>query len=185
MLGAFLFASPMAQAAPNIGTGDVAGDNDSLLDSAPFELLSSPSLELVKTAFLTSTGAELTTGDSLPAGTQVDFMIFVNNASSIQITDVSIQDILNPLFLYSPGTIRLDNSVGDCGADCDTGEKAAIYAAALLTSPLTDAVGGDAASYAVGPPETIDIGNENVAGNSALNITAQTVQALVFTVTVQ
>jgi len=185
MLGVFLMLGSVAQAAFNTALGDIDGVDADLDNSNAFELLSSPSLELVKTAFLTSTGAELTTGDSLPAGTQVDFMIFVNNASSIQITDVSIQDILNPLFLYSPGTIRLDNSVGDCGLDCDTGEKAAIYAAALLTLPLTDAVGGDAASYAVGPPETIDIGNENVAGNSALNITAQTVQALVFTVTVQ
>ena len=129
MLGVFLILSPVAQAAFNTGTGDVAGVDADLTNSTPFELLSSPTLALVKTAFLTSTGAELTTGDSLPTGTQVDFMIYVNNASSIQITDVSVQDILDPLFLYSPGTIRLDNSVGDCGAACDTAEKAAIYAA--------------------------------------------------------
>ncbi len=186
MLGVLLTLGTVAQAAFNAGTGDVAGVDADLTNSTPFELLSSPTLTLVKTAFLTSTGAELTTGDSLPAGTQVDFMIYVNNASSIQITDVSIQDILDPLFLYSSPSIRLDNSVADCGATCDNTEEAAIYAAASGSGVLTDAAaGGDAVSFAAGPPETIDAGDENVAGNDQLDIAANTVLALVFTVTVQ
>ena len=183
MLGVFLILSPVAQAAFNTGTGDVAGVSGDLVDSAAFELISSPTLALVKTAFLTSTGAELTSGNSLPTGTQVDFMIYVNNASSIQITDVSIQDILDPLFLYSSPSIRLDNSVGDCGATCDDTEEAAIYAAASGSGVLTDAaVGGDAVSFAA---LTVDAGDENVAGNDTLNIAPNTVLALVFTVTVQ
>ena len=183
MLGVLLTLGSVAQAANNIGTGDIA--SVPLADSNTFVLLNSPTMALVKTAFLTSTGAELTSGDTLPTGTQVDFMIYVNNASSIQISDVSIQDILDPLFLYSGGTILVDNSVVDCGADCDTGEKAAIYAAALLTTALTDAPGGDTASYDVGPLETIDVGDENVGANDQLDIAANTVMAVVFTVTVQ
>ena len=183
MLGVFLILSPVAQAEDNTGTGDVAGVSADLIDSNTFALFSSPTLALVKTAFLTSTGAELTSGNSLPTGTQVDFMIYVNNASSIQITDVSIQDILDPLFLYSSPSIRLDNSVIDCGATCDNTEEAAIYAAASGSGVLTDAaVGGDAVSFAA---LTVDAGDENVAGNDTLNIAPNTVLALVFTVTVQ
>ena len=183
MLGVFLILSPVVQAEDNTGTGDVAGVSADLIDSNTFALFSSPTLALVKTAFLTSTGAELTSGNSLPTGTQVDFMIYVNNASSIQITDVSIQDILDPLFLYSSPSIRLDNSVVDCGATCDTAEKAAIYAAASGSGVLTDAaVAGDAVSFAA---LTVDAGDQNVAGNDQLDIAANTVLALVFTVTVQ
>ncbi len=185
MLGVLLTLGSVAQAEDNTGTGDVAGDSAALVDSNTFQLFSTATLTLVKTAFLTSTGAELTSGATLPTGTQVDFMIYVNNTSSIQITDVSIQDVLDPLFAYSSPSIRLDNSVVDCGATCDTAEVAAIYAAAAASSVLTDAIGGDAVSYAVGPPETIDAGNENVPGNSTLNIAPNTVLALVFTVTMQ
>ncbi len=183
MLGVMLILSPVAQAADNTGTGDVAGVPGDLIDSNVFSLLSSPTLTLVKTAFLTSTGAELTSGDTLTAGTQVDFMIYVNNTSSIQITDVSIQDVLDPLFLYSSPSIRLDNSVADCGVTCDTAEKAAIYLAASTSGVLSDAaVAGDAVSFAA---LTVDAGDQNVVGNDTLNIAANTVLALVFTVTVQ
>ena len=182
-LGVMLILSPVAQAADNTGTGDVAGVPGDLIDSNVFSLLSSPTLTLVKTAFLTSTGAELTSGDTLTAGTQVDFMIYVNNTSSIQVTDVSIQDVLDPLFLYSSPSIRLDNSVADCGATCDTVEKAAIYLAASTSGVLSDAaVAGDAVSFAA---LTVDAGDQNVVGNDTLNIAANTVLALVFTVTVQ
>ncbi len=71
----------------------------------------------------------------------------------------------------------------DCGATCDTAEKAAIYAAASGSGVLTDAaVAGDAVSFAA---LTVDAGDQNVAGNDQLDIAANTVLALVFTVTVQ
>ena len=54
MLGVFLISGPVAEAALNTGTGDVAGDTAALIDSNDFELLSTPALGLVKTAFLVS-----------------------------------------------------------------------------------------------------------------------------------
>ena len=87
-LGVFLTLSHVAQAADNTGTGDVAGDPAALVDSNVFQLFSTgAALTLVKTAFLTSDGTPLTSGATLPQGTNVDFMIYVNNSASVTITD--------------------------------------------------------------------------------------------------
>ena len=184
MLGVFLILSPVVQAEDNTGTGDVAGVSADLIDSNTFALFSSPTLALVKTAFLTSTGAELTSGNSLPTGTQVDFMIYVNNKSDLAVLDVTIQDILDPLFLYTAGTIRVDNAVAECALAACTGvEEQAIYDAAILIAPGTDAVlAGDSVSFTAGT--TVDVGNDNQA-NDQQDSAANSVLAVVFTVQVQ
>ena len=131
MLGVLLTLGSVAQAEDNTGTGDVAGDPAALVDSNVFTLLSSgATLTLVKSAFLTSDGSQLTSGATLPQGTLVDFMIYVNNSGSVVINDTSIQDVLDPLFVYQPGTIRVDNSQTCAAAVCIPGEEPAIYAAA-------------------------------------------------------
>ena len=184
MLGVFLILSPVAQAADNQGTGDVASDPAALVDSNIFQLFSTgAALTLVKTAYLNSTGVELTSGDTLPVGTLVDFMIYVNNSGSVAVNDTSIQDVLDPLFLYQAGTIRVDNAVANCAADpCTNLEEAAIYASAILVGASTDAVDApDVASFA---GVTVDVGDENVL-NGPQNVAANSVLAVVFTVQVQ
>ncbi len=181
-LGVLLTLGHVAQAAPNQGTGDVAGVGADLTDSNVFILSSTGSgLVLVKTAFLTSGGAQLTSSDTVPAGTSVDFMIYINNESSVAISDVSIQDVLDAAFTYQTGTIKIDNSVADCAATCDAAEEQAVYAAAILTAALTDGAGDDAASFAA---LTVDAGNSVVGTNARLDVAANTVLALVFTVVV-
>lgn len=166
----------------NIGTGDVAGDTNALANSNVFQLFSTGAgLTLVKTAFMTSDGSPIGSGSTVPQGTFVDFMIYVNNESSVAINDISIQDVLVPLFAYQAGTIRVDNSVADCGASCDAAEEAAIYAAASGAAANTDGVDGDTSSFA---GVTVDAGNEAV-GNGPLNVAANTTLAVVFTVQVQ
>lgn len=182
-LGVVLTLSSVAQAADNQGTGDIAGVGANLTDSNLFALLSSPTLALVKKAFVTSTGLALTTGASLPTGTEVDFMIYLNNESDILVGDVSMQDVLNALFLYKAGTIRIDNATNECTLTaCSLVEEKAIYDAAILTAVLTDAVGADSASIA---GVTIDVGNSVIAGNTQQDAAANKVLALVFTVTMQ
>jgi uncharacterized repeat protein (TIGR01451 family) len=184
MLGVFLILSPAARAADNTGTGDVAGDGGALVDSNIFQLFSTgAALTLVKTAFLTSTGAQLSTGATLPQGTMVDFMIYVNNPGSVAVTDTSIQDVLDPLFVYQAGTIRVDNSVANCAAvACTPAEEAAIYASASGLAASTDAVDGpDPASFA---GVTVDVGDQAVA-NGQVDAAANRVLAVVFTVQVQ
>ncbi len=184
ILGVLLTLGSVAQAADNIGVGDVAGDTNLLDDSNTFVLNSSGALELVKTAWLTATGAPITRGSTLPAGTQVDFMIYVNNKSDLQIDDVTIADTLNALFLYGPAdNIRVNNATAECAVTICTGvEEQAIYDAAILIAAGTDPVGVDSVSY-VAP--TVDVGNENQVGNTVQNAAANSVLAVVFTVTVQ
>jgi hypothetical protein len=184
MLGVFLILSPLAQAADNTGTGDVSGDTNALVDSNVFQLFTTgAALTLVKTAFVNSTGVQLTSGDTLPAGTMVDFMIYVNNSASVAVTDTSIQDVLDPLFVYQAGTIRVDNAVANCAAvACTPAEEAAIYASAILVGASTDAVDApDVASFA---GVTVDVGDENAA-NGQQDAAANRVLAVVFTVQVQ
>ena len=177
-----LLVSGAAWSAPNQGTGDVAGDAAALVDSNVFNLLSTGSaLTLVKRAFLAD-GTPITTGSTLPTGTLVKFMIYVNNTSSIQVNDVSMQDVLDPLFLYQGGTIKVDNSVANCAAvACTPAEEAAVFAAADASGALTDGVDADVASFA---GVTVDAGNQNAA-NGQMNAAANGVLALVFTVQMQ
>ncbi len=173
-----------AFAEDNTGLGDINGDSAALANSNVFQLFSTgASLELVKTAWMTSDGSPIGTGSTVPQGTFVDFMIFVNNKGSVAINDISIQDVLDPLFVYQAGTIRVDNSVGDCAAAvCDSTEEAAIYAAASVVAANTDAVDlGDTSSFA---GVTVDAGDETVA-NGTLNAAANSVLAVVFTAQVQ
>ncbi len=152
-LGLVLTLSQGAQAATNTGTGDVAGVPADLVDSNVFTLLSSGALTLVKSAYLVSDGSVLASDSTLPAGTLVDFMIYTNNKSDLLIADVSIQDVLDPLFIYQggiPGTIHIDNAVGECLlAACTALEEKDIYDAALLIAVKTDAVDADAAGRGV------------------------------------
>ena len=181
-LGVFLTLGHVAQVANNQGTGDVAGVGADLTDSNVFILSSTGSgLVLVKTAFLTSSGTQLTSSDTVPAGTSVDFMIYINNESSVPISDVSIQDVLDAAFTYQAGSIRIDNTVADCAATCDAAEEAVIYAAAEDNTPLTDAAADDTASFAA---LTVDAGNSAVGTNAQLDVAGNTVLALVFTVLV-
>ncbi len=185
MLGVFLILSPVAQAADNQGTGDVASDPAALVDTNIFQLFSTgAALRLVKTAYLNSTGVELTSGDTLPQGTLVDFMIYVNNSGSVAVLDTSIQDVLDPLFLYQAGTIRFDNTHINCaGAACIPAEEVTIYAAALGGTAVSDAVDGpDVGSFA---GVTVDVGDEVIVGNGQLDAAANRVLAVVFTVQVQ
>ena len=170
-----------ALAADNTGTGDINGDSDALANSNVFQLLSTGALALVKTAWMTSDGSPITSGSTVPQGTSVDFMIYVNNQSSVAINDVSIQDVLDVLFVYQTESIRVDNSVDDCGATCDAAEEAAIYAAASAVGNNLDAVDGDTSSFT---GVTVDVGNQAV-GNARLDAAANKVLAVVFTVQVQ
>ena len=173
----------------NTGTGDVAGDNNALANSAPFELSSTGAgLQLVKTAWMTSDGSPIGSSSTVPQGTSVDFMIFVNNLGSVDINDVSIQDVLDVLFTYQTDSIRVANVAlpstgGSCAvAVCTTDEEAEIYAAASVVATNGDATGdGDTSSFA---GTTVDVGDQNAA-NDPLNVSADRVLAVVFTVQVQ
>jgi uncharacterized repeat protein (TIGR01451 family) len=124
----------------------------------------------------------------VPQGTSVDFMIFVNNLGSVDINDVSIQDVLNVLFTYQTDSIRVANvalpsTSGSCAvAVCTTDEEAEIYAAASVVADNSDIVDlADTSSFA---GVTVSAGDEGIA-NGRLDVAADRVLAVVFTVQVQ
>ena len=180
MLGAFLFASPMAQAAVNTAIGDIAGTPGDLVNSDPFELIASTPT-LVKKAFLTSSNTALNDGDTLPAGTSIDFLIYINNETDIDLVDVGIQDTLAG-FTYVLGTIRVLNTTGECSLTvCTAAEELIIYNLARVETPLSDgAADGDAASYSA---PMVEVGNTVTLGNDPQDAVANTILAVVFTAT--
>ena len=165
---AILLCGPV-MAADNTGTGDIGGDAASLNDSNTFSLFST-TLSLNKMAFL-GNGTQLTSGSTLPRGTEVRFVIYIDNPTVFSVDDVSIQDVLDPAFAYQPCSMKVDNTLAS-GAT-----QAVIYSTVnAVAGTVSDAIDADVAS-AVGV--TIEVGDQNVA-NSQLNIAANSVWAILF-----
>ena len=179
VLGVLLTLGSVAQAADNTGTGDIAGVGADLVDSNIVTLTpSTPTL--VKAVFLTSNNTALTSGDTLPTGTSVDFLIYLNNEADVAILDVTIQDDLTG-FTYTAGTIRVLNTTAECAVTlCTAAEEFTIYNNARVVAAGTDAVAaGDTVSFV---STTVDVGNQ-VQANDQQDAAANVVLALVFTAT--
>lgn len=131
-------------------------------------------LYLTKQAVLATDGSLITNSSTLPRGTVFKFLIYTENTGAAR-TDVSIRDVLDPAFAYSDGSLKVDNSAA-VGASVQ-----AIYTAVNGTAPLTDVIDADVVSIA---GSTIDAGNQYV-GNGPLDIAANRIWALLFTVRMQ
>lgn len=139
-------------------------------------------LRIVKKAYLFN-GSPVPDGTVLPRGTLIKYLIYINNKGRIR-RDVSVRDVLDPTFAYQGGTIKVDNSVGNCTAPaCTQAEETAIFNAVDSVPAGTDTVDGDVVSYD-GAATTIYAGNQNAA-NGQLNIAPRSVFALSFTVKIQ
>ena len=170
-----------AHADTNTGTGDIGG---TALTDGTFNL-NSATLALVKTAFLAD-DSQLTTGDNLPLGTQVKFMIYMDNNTAIQATDVTVQDDLVGAFGYVLTSMiaqEMSSTVfcplGVCDEDLIRDEVETNGTA--LGDPGLD---GDTGSYTVAGT-VLDWGDGNNADNTQLDVAADSVWAVVFTVTMQ
>ena len=171
-IAAALLIPGSAMAAPNQGTGDIGGIDADLTNSNIFSL-SSATMALNKMAFLAD-GTQLVTGATLPRGTEVRFVIYVDNTTLFPINDVSIQDVLDSTFAYQAGSMKVDNTIAS-GAT-----EAVIYSTVnAVATTLTDAPGGDVASYDI-PTRTIDAGDSVEAGNNPLDLAANRVWAILF-----
>jgi len=168
-VAAVLMLPGSAMAAPNQGTGDVAGIDADITNSNIFSL-SSTTLALTKMAFLAD-GTQLTTGATLPRGTEVRFVIYVDNTTTFPLSDVSVQDVLDPAFGYITGSMKASNAIS-------TGvSQAVIYSTVnAVAGTVSDAVDGDVGSFA---GVTIDAGNQNAA-NSTLDVAGSSVWAILF-----
>jgi uncharacterized repeat protein (TIGR01451 family) len=167
-----MLAPGAALAADNTATGDINGVATALNPSNTFTINAS-TLSLVKTAFL-SDGTQLASGATVPAGTTVRFLIYVDNPTGVPVADLSVEDNLAAGFSYLPGTLRTDATQASGAAE------PALYAAAASTSPLTDAADGDVASIA---GALVSAGS--TGGNAQIDLAAGSVRTLLFDVTVQ
>ena len=105
----FLAATP-SMAAINTGTGSIAGVPADLTDSDDF-VLNTTTLQLIKRAYLAD-GTVIPDGSSLPKGTVVKFIIYVNNNTILPVDDVSIQDALAGAFAYTANSIKQTAAFG-------------------------------------------------------------------------
>lgn len=160
-------------AADNQANGDIAGNAANLGNSNLFTL-NSTQLTLVKAAFLTD-GTPIVSGTTVPRGTPVKFMIYMDNTTSVPVDSVNVQDVLVAAFGYQPGTIRVSSTA-------NSGSTAAvIYAAVNAAATLTDAVSN--ADVAGIYTATVSAGSG--AGNALVTVPANKVWAMLFTVKVQ
>ncbi|MCP3980389.1 MAG: hypothetical protein GY716_13890 [bacterium] len=152
----------------------------STADLGWFVIQFSPELSMVKRAFQ-SDGTPVASGSTLSTGMPVKFLLYINNPGGA-VSDVSMRDILDPLFSYVGDSVAYDNSVASCAAaSCTVAEEAAILAAADSGTVGTDAVDGDVVSLT---GATVDIGNQ-IAANAQLDIAGSKVWAVVFTIRMQ
>ncbi len=161
------------RAADNQAIGSV-GNVDGDLDDSNVFTIDAALLSLVKAAFLAD-GTPLTSGATVPRGTLVKFLIYVDNTTTFAMNDLAVSDALDAAFVYQAGTIKVDSSQ-NTGATA-----AAIYAAVDATAALTDAVSGVDAAGISG--NVVSAGDDT--GNATVTVPASRVWALLFTVSVQ
>lgn len=160
-------------AADNTATGDIAGGASTITNSNTFTI-NSTQLALVKAAFL-SDGTPIASGTSVPKGSLVKFMIYLDNSTIVPADSLNVSDVLAAQFVYQPGTLKIDNSQAT-GATA-----AAIFAAVDAAAAVTDAVSGADAAGISG--STVSAGLS--AGNAIVNVPASRVWAMLFSVKVQ
>jgi uncharacterized repeat protein (TIGR01451 family) len=136
-------------------------------------------LTIVKRAFLID-GTPIASGISLPKGTLVRFLLYVNNPGGA-VTDVTVQDVLDPGFTYVPGSLRWDDSSSSCPAGCGGAEEASLYAAIAGGTSGTDATDGDPVAFAGGG---VHAGDGSV-GSARLDVPAGKVWGVLFTTRVE
>ncbi len=142
-------------------------------------------LSIVKRAFQ-SDGTPIASSSTLPSGMPVKFVLYVDNPGPA-VTDASLQDVLDPIFVYQGSSMKVDNtlvsSVVCPGGVCD---EAAIFArvdgsGVALGDGDADT---DAGSYTPGT-RTIDLGDGNNPNNAPLDLDENSVWAVVFTIRMQ
>ncbi len=149
---AIIFGPTSAMAAVNTATWDIGG---AAQGPATFELISynAGNITLIKTAF-TIAGVELTDGQSLPAGTPVDFMIIVSNENINPVSNINIADeLLSGQFAYVTGNMRINNTNTCADLACTQAERQALYDNAVA---INDAPDADVGSYAADTPAAGD-----------------------------
>jgi len=179
LLAALLTLSPSpVRAATNIGRADLgadplATDTDFITDSGPL-VINSTKLAVMKKAFTDdASGTEIVSGSSVVKGTIVKFMIYLDNSTNAQATDVRFIDLMDlTAFTYQANSLRWNNLVTASAAPVATIFTDTNAGASLA---LTDAISNaDVGSVDVTqvPNARITFGAVTVQANAQVNIPA-------------
>ena len=164
----------------NLGADPTNPDSDYITDS-PTLTLTSATLAVVKKAFLDDdSGTEIADGSSVVTGTIVKFLIYIDNSTSTQSSDVRLEDLLNDTdFTYQAGSLTWNNVVTNTGATLATVFSDTNAAGSGVA--LTDAVDGDVASADTSlSPDQVTMGAHSAQVNAAVNIPAGKIVAFMF-----
>ena len=171
-------------AATNSVLGGIGGINNGTLlggdgtGTAQFTI-NAVQLELVKQA-RDASGIVLSDGANVTPGQVISFILLVANPTDAEATDIQITDALDEsMFTYLPAT--LEETTVPVGTD-DAGLWAATW------TPVTDAVGDDAASATdtggAAGADRVTVGTEPVQPNVIVTIPSGSIRAVRFQVSV-
>ncbi len=174
-----------------LGLGDYlsATATDPTSGTSEFSVNAAFALKIVKRAFQLD-GTPIASGSTLPAGVPVKFLLYVDNPGTT-LSDASLQDVLNVLFAYEPGSIKVDDSL-DSATVCPGGvcNEVTIFAkvdgtpnvCGMSGSECTDTQDTDPVSLS---GTTIHAGDGVQVGNAQLDFPAGKIWALSFTIGMQ
>jgi len=182
---ALFMAMPSAWAATNIGRANLGADptnpdTDYITDS-PTLTLTSATLAVVKKAFLDDgSGTEIADGSSVVKGSIVKFLIYIDNSTSTQSSDVRLEDQLNDTdFTYQTGSLTWNNYVTNTAATVATVFSDTNAGGGGVA--LSDAVDGDVASVDTSlSPDQVTMGAHSSQANGAVNVPAGKIVAFMF-----
>lgn len=184
VLAAVILLPSIVEAATNIGRADLGADplvadSDYITDSGVLTITSTK-LAVMKKAFLDDgTGTEIASGSSVVKGTIVKFMIYLDNSTSVQASDVRLVDLLDETaFTYQAGSLKWNNSTTNSAAAVAT-----IFTDTNGGVALTDAISGaDVASADTTqtPNDRITMGAHSAQTNAVLNIPAGKIASFMF-----
>ena len=186
ILTLLLLLPAIVQAATNIGRADLgadplAADNDFITDSGALTITSTK-LMVMKKAFVDdNTGTEIVNNSSVVKGTIVKYMIYLDNSTNAQATDVRFLDLLDEVaFTYQANSLRWNNNVTATGAPVatvftDTNAGASV----ALTDAISNADVGSV-DITQTPNDRITFGAVTVQANAQLNIPAGKIVSFIY-----
>ncbi len=183
-----LLVTPASWAATNIGRANLGADptnpdSDYITDS-PTLTITSTTLAVVKKAFLDDdTGTEIADGSSVVKGSIVKFMIYIDNSTSTQSTDVRLEDQLNDTdFTYQANSLSWNNNVTNTASPLATVFANTDTSGANTGVALTDTVSGadTASADTTVSPDLITMGAHTGQTNGVVNIPAGKIVAFMF-----
>ena len=187
LVGTLIFGPSMALAATNTANFGIAVTPVTPSNTLTLTSVDTTVLDLYKRAFLTD-GTPIADSSTLPIGTTVKFLLYVDNFTGSPVSDLNISDTLAG-FTYTAGTIKMLSNLPGCTANdgtCTTVEEATMFSTLddVLLLPLNDDVSTaiDAAGFGT-PALTITAGR--TAGNQQLDMLLDQTWGLLFTTTIQ